>query len=115
MKKINFILLAAFIIIALTACRQGKHVVIQNDNNGVLTRMSYYGKIAFADDNMSIKSMSPDSYIEFKMDGEKLIAQRENGSIIYELSDGTKTNTLSEDNKHFIASVLKRVGKFNNR
>lgn len=118
MIKINLTLAVIILfMIALASCHRGKQVSVVNDTNGVKASIEYYGKIAFAEDGLSIKSMAPDSYIEFNNNGEKLVAERgpEDGNIFYQLSNGTKTNELSQDNKQLIAEVLKKTIKQANR
>jgi cytochrome c1 len=114
MKNIRSIFAVSLFIIVVSACHRGKHVTIRSNTNGAITSIEYYGKIVFTEDNTGIKNMAPNSYIEFKKNDEKISAQRNaDGSIIYDLHNGTKTNTLNNENKQLITEVLKGVGKLN--
>lgn len=114
MQKIRSILAAIILIILASSCYGGKHTTIRSNKNGYITSIEYYGKITFNNGNNSIKSMTPNSYIEFEKNDEKISAERNgDGSIIYDLHNGTKTNTLDNENKQLIAEVLKGVGKLN--
>jgi len=85
----------------------GIHSIIITDDNGSL-EIKYTGEISFTDDETAIKTMSPDGYLKFKKNGKKLIVTaKDNGQIMYEINDGDKKSSLTDDEKAFLTEAIK--------
>ncbi|MEO6523107.1 MAG: hypothetical protein ABIN91_15605 [Mucilaginibacter sp.] len=111
MKKANQLQILLAVVILFAACKPGPHVRMSINNNGNKTTMEYYGKIAFSEDNTSIKSMAKHSHIQFEKNGTKITAERDLDGITYKLNDGVKLDSLNRDQKQLIANIIREVHK----
>ncbi len=92
---------------SISSSDNGWHSIMINDDNGSL-EIKYTGEISFTDDETAIKSMSPDGYLKYKKNGKKIVVTADSKSqILYEINDGDKKSILNDDEKIFLAEVVK--------
>ena len=85
----------------------GQHSIMINDDNGSL-ELKYTGDISFNDDETIIKNISRDGYLKYKRNGKKLVVSAdERGNMLYEINDGEKKSTLTDDEKSFLTEAIK--------
>ena len=81
--------------------------MISSDN--FYEEIKYAGKIDFNDDETSIKSISPNGYLDFRKNEERLIAKStKQGSINYELTEGDNKLSLDSNGKNLWLKPSKR-------
>src|ERR1700734_37274 len=76
-------------------------IVIRSDNS--YEEIKYSGKISFSEDESSIKSISPNGYLEFRKNEDRMVARsNKDGQISYELSESQNKLTLDSNGKKLI-------------
>ena len=112
MKKIQLLIALAGLITLATACRfGGRHTTIVENNNGTTVKIEYRGQTYFTEDGKGIKSISPHGSVKFSHNSDDLVAENDNGRIIYEINGGGKKAQLDEDEKAFLARAVKEMIK----
>ena len=109
MKRLQLLIAAAGITL-LTACHIGnkRHTVIVEDNDGAKLRIEYLGQAYFTADKTGIKSISPNGYVKYSRGDKELVAESDHtGKITYEVNDGDKHTTLTDEDKSFLAEAVK--------
>lgn len=108
MEKSGIVILAAGIIL-LAACTFGRRhtTIVENTDNHHL-RIEYAGHIRFNDKGTDIERISPDGYVEYQKDNEKLEAKNDgHGGVSYELYDGYEKLALDERGRNFITEAVR--------
>jgi hypothetical protein len=108
MKKQGIIIIVIGLI-CLAACSFNKrHTTIVEKSNNHYHKIEYGGQVAFNDNGTSIKSISPDGYVEYQNDDKKLEAKNDGkGGISYELYQGYTRLNLDDHGREFIADAVK--------
>jgi hypothetical protein len=112
MKKSYLFIIAIALLTYSSACHKWHRQVttIEMNTNNTFMKIQYSGHISFNGNKTAIESMSPGSYIKFKKNGEKFVAESDNrGIITYEVDDSDKTIHLSEEGKQVLAEAIKMV------
>jgi len=80
-------------------------------SNGIVNEeIKYYGKIKLSEDETGIASISPNGYLIYKNDDEKLsVESNYHGEITYEVNDSGKKTVLDENAKRLLAEVVKEM------
>ncbi|HXB42574.1 MAG TPA: hypothetical protein VNV85_00880, partial [Puia sp.] len=83
-------------------------IVINGDN--FYEEIKYGGRIVFADDETSIKSITPGGYLNFRKNEERLIAKSSSqGVISYELTEGNSKLPLDSNGRKMITDAVKEM------
>ena len=80
--------------------------IVVNDNNNSL-EIIYSGDMEFNDEETAIKQMSPGGYLEYRRNGEKLLAETDSrGEIIYSFSSNGRPLTADYNGKTFLTRAI---------
>jgi hypothetical protein len=119
MKKIALISIALAMIIMSGRCRyRGDNFFgggrdgnyIKMTNGSVHEEIKYDGEIKISEDETSIDHISPNGYLLFIKNDEKLLIESNyHGEIVYELNDGEKKSQLNENEKKVLAELIKEM------
>jgi hypothetical protein len=111
-KKIQIIVLALIILGTVAACDWGKSTTIINKTDNLSQKIKYSGKIVFNEQQNGIDHISDGGYLEFDENGRGFKAKNDAmGKINYEFDGDSKVNTLSDDQKQFVAHAVKAIIK----
>jgi hypothetical protein len=111
-KKIQVIVLALIILGTVAACDWGKSTTIINKTDNLSQKIKYSGKIVFNEQQNGIDHISDGGYLEFDENGRGFKAKNDTyGKINYEFDGDSKVNTLSDDQKQFVAHAVKAIIK----
>jgi hypothetical protein len=110
-------ILAIVCIVLFASCFEmgGKKTTIRitDDENSI--EIKYKGDIEFNEDNYSIASMSPNSYLKFKKNGKYINAVcNEAGEVVY-VKNGHQQNELDENDKRTFTKAVKEILKAQHR
>jgi hypothetical protein len=80
---------------------------MNDDNNHI--EINYEGEITFNDDETAIARISPRGYLNYRKNGERLLAgPNDNGVVQYELYDGDRSvDPKSEEGKQMLAKAIR--------
>ena len=107
-KNVQTICLALLTMLSVvSSCRRG------NTNDGSSSqKIEYAGRIIFNQDKTGIESISRNGYIKFAKNNRKVAAEAgPDGRISYQFDGGDKVNTLSLQQKQFLAEAVKTIIK----
>jgi hypothetical protein len=112
MKKIQqFMAIAAFMLLA-TACRfGGRHTTIIENADGRTVKIEYRGQTYFTEDGKGIKFISPHGSVACSINSDNLVAENDNGRIVYEINGGGKQTQLDGYGKEFLARAVQEMIK----
>lgn len=117
MKKKNpFFVLLLLIVLSVVACNfhghRTKTVKVNNDNNHI--KIEYSGAITFSEDGMTIEDISPDGYIRYNNNGQRVYAEsNEDGEIRYKLYDGNRRLHMSDpEAQEFMSHAVKVMEEY---
>ncbi|MCQ6958972.1 hypothetical protein [Mucilaginibacter aquariorum] len=111
-KKLQIIVLALIILGTVAACDWGKSTTIINKTDNLSQKIKYSGKIIFNEQQNGIDHISDGGYLEFDENGRGFKAKNDAyGKINYEFDGDSKVNTLSDDQKQFVAHAVKAIIK----
>lgn len=117
MKKIGFAFLALAFTMMSGRCRfhgnsfggrDGNY--IRMSNGDVHEEIKYDGQIKFNEDETAIEYISPNGYLMFIRNDEKLIVESNyHGQLVYEFNDGGKKSSLDENGKRVLAELIREM------
>lgn len=117
MKKKNpFFVLLLLIVLSVVACNfhghRTKTVKVNNDDNHI--KIEYCGAITFSEDGTAIEDISPDGYIRYNNNGQRVYAEsNEDGEIRYKLYDGDRRLHMSDPEAHeFMSHAVKVMEEY---
>ncbi|MBS1600984.1 MAG: hypothetical protein JST75_22415 [Bacteroidetes bacterium] len=117
MNKIKLIWIAIAVILMSGRCRVGNFFgdgrsgnYIKMTNGSVHEEIKYDGVIKLSDDEMSIDHISPNGYLMFVKDDEKLLVESNyHGQLVYQINDDPKRTTLDENGKKVLADLIQEM------
>lgn len=111
MKTLTMLLLTLFAITVFTSCHSGPRVVISSDNNGSTTTLEYSGKVYLSSNHLRVARLSPNGYISYKKNDEKLeIKNGPSGNLIFE-RNGDKADSLDATGRALFAEAVREIAK----
>lgn len=90
MKKKNpFLVLFLLVVLGTIACNFHDHTKTVKVSDGETTlKIEYCGDVVFNEDGTAVDEISPDGYIHYKCNGQKVyIESDENGTLQYKIYD----------------------------
>lgn len=99
MKKKNpFFVLLLLVVIGTMACNfHGRTKTVKVNNGEEVLKIEYCGNISFTEDGMGIEDMSPDGYIYYKCNSQRVyIESDEDGDVHYKVYDNGKRLKVSD-------------------
>jgi len=111
MTRFKSILAALSVSIFILSCdHHGRHMVITDNNNR--TDITSRGDIQFTADSTAIKSISPEGYLSYEKNENRLRAERDkDGSVYLELYRNGKQVSLDSNSKVFLAAAVKDMAE----
>lgn len=106
----NAVMISLVMLTASCHFGRGKRIISET-NNDVSIRIEYSGRIIFTEDSTAVKSISPNGYLKFKVNGKQLEAGNRDGKIIYSFDGDDETSTISDRNKPFVADAVHEMMK----
>lgn len=112
MKKLTIIAFSAMLLMVTTACHMGTQTTISTETDTLSQKIEYAGRVVFTQDQKAIESISKGGYLKFAKNGKKLQAENDdNGKLTYEFDGSSNIQTLSAEQKQFLAEAIKVVIK----
>jgi len=112
MKKIQQFMGIAALMLLAAACRfGGRHTTIIENADGRTVKIEYRGQTYFTEDGKAIKSISPHGSVTCSINSDDLVAENDNGRIVYEINGGGKQTQLDEYGKEFLARAVQEMIK----
>ena len=107
MKKLKQSTVVLCLIILTASCHFGRGKrTISVENNDFSLRIEYAGRITFTEDSTAVKSISPNGYLKFKVNGKKLEAENRGGRIVYSIDGDDETATITDHDKIFVVDAV---------
>jgi len=120
MKKIGFAFLALTFTMMSGRCRfhssafggrDGNYIVMRNGD--VHEEIKYDGQIKINEDETAIDYISPNGYLMFIRNDEKLIIESNyHGQLVYEFNDEGKKSMLDENGRRVLAGLISEMMSF---
>jgi hypothetical protein len=103
------------IVVCIAACNTGgrtKSVKVNNEEGNL--KIEYCGSIAFSEDGRNIENISPNGYIHYKNDFERIsIEGNDSGELAYKVyNNESLLNENSEEAKKILHSAIKKMEKY---
>jgi hypothetical protein len=112
MKKIQQFMAIAAVMLLATACRfGGRHTTIIENADGRTVKIEYRGQTYFTEDGKAIKAISPHGSVSCSINSDDLVAENDNGKIVYEINGGGKQTNLDDYGKEFLARAVHEMIK----
>jgi hypothetical protein len=113
MKKKNPVFVILLIVITTTmACNFHGHTRTVRVNNGSETlKIEYSGEISFNEDGTAINGISPDGYIRYRCNGQRVyIESDEDGALRYKVySNGQRLNRNDAETEQVLSKAVKKI------
>lgn len=119
MKKRNSILLLILAVFIFSACHhhgyRTRTVRVNNDNQSL--KIEYCGNVSFNDDETAIETLSPDGYIKYKSNNNRIVVEcDEDGDIECRVYEGNRRlNTEDEEAKEILRAAVRDIAAHDNR
>jgi hypothetical protein len=112
MKKIQQFMAIAAVMLLATACRfGGRHTTIIENADGRTVKIEYRGQTYFTEDGKGIKAISPHGSVSCSINSDDLVAENDNGRIVYEINGGDKQTNLDDYGKELLARAVQEMIK----
>ncbi len=108
-KFLPFILLLA-IIVLFSACHHSKYrnISIRTNENNLSLAIQFAGEVRFTGDSTAIKSISPDGYLRYMLNGKELVAESDpKGQITLTIYTNGRKITSDDEGKIFLTEAVK--------
>jgi hypothetical protein len=105
------------IVVCIAACNfSGRTKTVEVNNNEGSLKIEYHGSIAFSEDGRTIENISPNGYIHYKNDFEKItIESNDSGELEYAIyANGNLLNGRSEEAGKILRTAIKDMDKYYN-
>src|SRR5580765_292455 len=88
----------------------GDATYIKMNNGTTHEEIKYYGKIKINDEETGIDHISPNGYLIYINDDEKLLIESNyHGELAYEVNDGGRKSSLDENGKRLLTEVVREM------
>jgi hypothetical protein len=113
MKKKNpFFVLFLLVAICTMACNfHGRKKTVKVNNGEEILKIEYRGNISFTDDGTGIEDISPDGYIHYKCNGQRVyIESDEDGSLHYKVyNNGKRLKINDTETSELLSNAVKKM------
>ena len=119
MKKRSSILLLTLLVFLLAACHHHGYRTrtVRVNNNNESLKIEYCGNVSFNDDETAIEALSPDGYIKYKNNNNRIVVEcDEDGDIECRIYRGNhRLNIEDEEAKEIFRAALRDIAAHDHR
>jgi uncharacterized protein YxeA len=110
--KLSAIVLAITITLTAVSCHRGPSTTIYTGDGDNYKKIEYRGRVEFNQQQTSIVDIANGGYLRYEQNGKSFEAEPgSNGRILYSFNGESQVNSLSQDQKNFVAEGIKEIIK----
>ena len=106
----NLLIVAVALIALATSCRHGRRTIIATNDGNTKIRLEYSGMMVLDSTGTILENLSPGGYIKYEDNGGELtVKSRSDGSLLYQLPNGTESKTIAGEGKMMLLRAIKMI------